>query len=75
MGDGNTFCLRYLFGQVINDFRRYPLLIDAVIQSSGVGVIGTTGSTMSILAGRRVEDWQNGVYKEVKWGRPGADDH
>lgn len=30
---------------------------------------------MSILAGRRVEDWNNGVYKEVRWGRPGADDH
>jgi len=55
--------------------RWYPLLVDAVIQSSAVGVIGTTGSTMSILAGRRVEDWQNGVYKEVKWGKPGADDH
>jgi len=55
--------------------RWYPLLIDAVIQSSGVGIIGTSGSTMSTLAGRRVEDWHNGVYKEVKWGKPGADDH
>jgi len=55
--------------------RWYPLLVDAVIQSSGVGVVGTAGSTMSILAGRRVEDWNNGVYKEVRWGRPGADDH
>jgi hypothetical protein len=55
--------------------RRYPVLIDAVIQSSGIGLIGTHGSTMSLLAGRRVQDWHNGVYKDVKWGSPHADDH
>ncbi|KAH9961361.1 hypothetical protein BC827DRAFT_343531 [Russula dissimulans] len=55
--------------------RWYPLLIDAVIQSSGVGLIGTAGSTMSLLAGRRIQDWHNGVYKEVKWGTSNADDH
>ncbi|KAF7302568.1 hypothetical protein HMN09_00891300 [Mycena chlorophos] len=38
----------------------YPVLIDAVIQSRGHGFIGTEGSTMSILAARRVEDWQDG---------------
>nr|GAT55609.1 predicted protein [Mycena chlorophos] len=38
----------------------YPVLIDAVIQSRGQGFIGTEGSTMSILAARRVEDWQDG---------------
>jgi len=53
----------------------YPLLIDAVIQSSGVGLIGTEGSTMSLLAGRRTQDWHNGVYKEMKWGTPDADEH
>jgi len=55
--------------------RRYPVLIDAVIQSSGIGLIGMYGSTMSLLAGRRVEDWHNGVYKIIKWGTPDADDH
>jgi len=55
--------------------RWYPLLIDAVIQSSGIGLIGQHGSTMSLLAGRRVEDWHDGVYKDVKWGTPNADDH
>ncbi len=55
--------------------RRYPVLIDAVLQSSGIGMIGMYGSTMSLLAGRRVQDWHNGVYKAVKWGTPNADDH
>jgi len=53
----------------------YPVLIDAVIQSSGAGFIGTDQSTMSILARRRVESWQDGATRIVKWGRPGADDH
>jgi hypothetical protein len=55
--------------------RRYLTLIDAVIQSSGIGLIGMHESTMSLLAGRRVRDWNNGVYKDVKWGSPNADDH
>jgi hypothetical protein len=54
---------------------RYLVLIDAVIQSSGIGLIGQEGSTMSLLAGRRVQDWHNGVFKNVKWGTPNADDH
>ncbi|KAH9178775.1 hypothetical protein EDB89DRAFT_1928451 [Lactarius sanguifluus] len=53
----------------------YPVLIDAVIQSSGIGMIGMEQSTMSLLAGRRVKDWHKGVYKSVKWGTPNADDH
>jgi len=53
----------------------YPLLVDAVIQSSGIGFIGTTSSTMSVLAGRRVEAWYDGVFKLVKWGSAHADDH
>lgn len=51
------------------------MFIDAVIQSSGIGLIGMDMSTMSLLAGRRVHDWHNGVYKNVKWGTPNADDH
>ncbi len=54
---------------------RYPLLIDAVIQSGGVGFVGTDRSTMSILARRRVESWQNGVTRTLLWGSPHADDH
>jgi len=53
----------------------YPVLIDAVIQSSGIGMIGMAQSTMSLLAGRRVRDWHSGVYISVKWGTPNADDH
>ncbi|KAJ7492327.1 hypothetical protein FB451DRAFT_1388734 [Mycena latifolia] len=50
------------------------VLIDAVVQSQGVGYVGTERSTMSRLAGRRVQDWNDGPIKYVKWGRPGADD-
>ncbi|KAJ7492383.1 hypothetical protein FB451DRAFT_530310 [Mycena latifolia] len=49
------------------------VLIDAVIQSQGVGYVGTDRSTMSRLAGRRVQDWNGGPIRFVKWGRPGAD--
>ncbi|KLO06788.1 hypothetical protein SCHPADRAFT_1002133 [Schizopora paradoxa] len=38
----------------------YPVLVDAVIQSMGTGFVGTEGSTMSLVAARRVEDWQWG---------------
>ncbi|KAF7339343.1 hypothetical protein MSAN_02148100 [Mycena sanguinolenta] len=53
----------------------YPVFIDAVIQSQGAGFVGTDRSTMSIVAARRVESWQNGPHKMVKWGSIGADDH
>ncbi|KAI0031409.1 hypothetical protein K488DRAFT_52104 [Vararia minispora EC-137] len=47
--------------------RMYPVFIDAVIQSSGVGLLGSPGSTMSIIAGRRVIDWHGGAYHNVPW--------
>ncbi|KAF9245804.1 hypothetical protein BU15DRAFT_40619 [Melanogaster broomeanus] len=53
----------------------YPLLIDAVLQSSGAGFVGTQGSTMSNVAKRRVESWHDGPTRVAKWGHPGADDH
>ncbi|KXN88805.1 hypothetical protein AN958_06674 [Leucoagaricus sp. SymC.cos] len=53
----------------------YPVLIDAVIQSGGIGFVGTDRSTMSILARRRVQSWRNGVVRTIKWGKSGADDH
>lgn len=55
--------------------RWYPVIIDAVIQSKGMGFVGTALSTFSTLARRRVEDWQRGVTRTVKWGYKGADDH
>ncbi|THH00918.1 hypothetical protein EW145_g7012 [Phellinidium pouzarii] len=55
--------------------RWYPVLLDAVVQSLGVGFVGTDRSTMSLIAQRRVEDWRGGVTREVKWGSAGADDH
>ena len=54
---------------------RYPVIIDAVVQSKGMGFVGTDRSTFSILARRRVEDWQRGATRTVKWGFKGADDH
>lgn len=54
---------------------RHPVLIDAAIQSGGVGFVGTDRSTMSIIAMRRVQSWQNGITALVKWGHIGADDH
>jgi hypothetical protein len=45
----------------------YPVFLDAVIQGSGTGFLGTMKSTMSLLAKRRVEDWQNGVGQMVQW--------
>jgi hypothetical protein len=56
-------------------FVRYPVIIDAVVQSNGMGFVGTELSTFSTLARRRVEDWQAGVTRTVKWGYKGADDH
>ncbi|KAH7886098.1 hypothetical protein F5I97DRAFT_2025845 [Phlebopus sp. FC_14] len=53
----------------------YPVLIDAVLQSKGAGFVGTYGSTMTTLARRRVESWQDGPTRVTKWGYPGADDH
>jgi hypothetical protein len=53
----------------------YPVLIDAAIQSLGVGFVGTDRSTMSILARRRVQSWQNGAIRTLKWGRSDSDDH
>ncbi|KAE9398471.1 hypothetical protein BT96DRAFT_1020127 [Gymnopus androsaceus JB14] len=53
----------------------HPVLVDATIQSGGIGFVGTDRSTMSIMAKRRVQSWQNGITALVKWGYVGADDH
>ncbi|KAI0770948.1 hypothetical protein BD413DRAFT_626744 [Trametes elegans] len=53
----------------------YPVVLDAVVQSMSVGFVGTDRSTFSHMARRRVEDWNHGVTRLVKWGFPGADDH
>ncbi|KIM88674.1 hypothetical protein PILCRDRAFT_813643 [Piloderma croceum F 1598] len=54
--------------------RWYSVLIDAVIQSGGIGFIGTDRSTMSEMAMRRSQSWHDGVTRTVKWGYIGADD-
>lgn len=52
----------------------YPVMIDVVAQSFGKGFVGTDRSTVSIVSGHRVVAWNNGSYRHVRWGYPGADD-
>jgi len=47
----------------------YPPLIDAVAQSLAVGFVGTDRSTMSLVASRRVQDWNKGVVDWVPLGK------
>lgn len=56
-------------------FYRYPVFLDAAIHSAATGFIGTDRSTYSTVSRRRVEDWQDGATRIVKWGYKGADDH
>jgi len=50
-------------------------LMDPVLHSLAVGFVGTETSTYSLLSKLRVEDWNGGVIRTVKWGHKGADDH
>ncbi|KZO95710.1 hypothetical protein CALVIDRAFT_549873 [Calocera viscosa TUFC12733] len=45
----------------------YSPLLDAVFQSMGVGFVGTDGSTFSLIAERRVQDWHGGVAARLRW--------
>ncbi|KZP14748.1 hypothetical protein FIBSPDRAFT_751371 [Athelia psychrophila] len=54
---------------------KYSALVDIAIASMGKGFVGTDQSTMSLLSRRRVEEWNGGVTRMVKWGHAGADDH
>ncbi|KAJ7623687.1 hypothetical protein FB45DRAFT_797959 [Roridomyces roridus] len=47
----------------------YPTFVDGVIQGGGLGFVGTHRSTVSILADRRVLEWQKGATRTVYWGR------
>ncbi|KAH9937279.1 uncharacterized protein B0H18DRAFT_1081519 [Fomitopsis serialis] len=53
----------------------YPVFLDAAIHSSATGFVGTDRSTYSTVSRRRVEDWQDGATRTIKWGYKGADDH
>ncbi|KAJ7230252.1 hypothetical protein GGX14DRAFT_410269 [Mycena pura] len=44
----------------------YPVLLDSVILSRGIGLVGTDGSTLSILASRRVQTWNDGSVRFVQ---------
>ncbi|KZT02434.1 uncharacterized protein LAESUDRAFT_815288 [Laetiporus sulphureus 93-53] len=53
----------------------YPVILDAVIQSSAMGFVANDRSTYSTLSRRRVADWQDGATRIVKWGLKDADAH
>ncbi|EAU91092.2 hypothetical protein CC1G_03260 [Coprinopsis cinerea okayama7 len=40
----------------------WPPLVDIVVQSLATGFVGTEDSTFSLVSGRRVADWNNGLY-------------
>lgn len=42
------------------------MLVEMAVQGFGTGFVGTQGSTMSLVASRRVEHWQDGVVRMVK---------
>jgi hypothetical protein len=42
-------------------------LVEVALQGLGVGFVGTQGSTMSLVARRRVEHWQRGVTRVVEY--------
>lgn len=46
----------------------WPTLIDAACQSMAAGFVGTEGSTMSLLALKRVREWNGGVGVLVSIG-------
>lgn len=54
---------------------RYPVIVDAYVQSAGQGFIGTDRSTFSTVAKLRVRDWHDGAVRTVRWGSPDADSH
>ncbi|KAF7290982.1 Lysophospholipase [Mycena chlorophos] len=51
----------------------YPFLIDGAILAMGSAIVGTDRSTLSGIAGKRVESWQGGPSYYVRWGGPGVD--
>ncbi|KAG8903144.1 hypothetical protein FRC00_000297 [Tulasnella sp. 408] len=46
--------------------RWFPTFIDGMHQSMGIGFVGTGGSTMSLVALKRVVDWNGGLGVMVR---------
>jgi hypothetical protein len=51
-----------------------PIVIDGVVQSMAIGMVGTARSTVSLIAVRRVQSWNDGSARFVNWGSPGIDE-
>jgi hypothetical protein len=43
----------------------YPVVIDIVVQSYALGLVGTEDSTFSLVSQLRVLDWNGGVVRSV----------
>lgn len=43
----------------------YPIVLDSIALSLAKGFVGTASSTLSMLAARRIEDWEQGFTREV----------
>lgn len=43
----------------------YPVVIDVVVQSYALGLVGTEDSTFSMVSQLRVLDWNGGVVRSV----------
>ncbi|KAG6328267.1 hypothetical protein ID866_10822 [Astraeus odoratus] len=53
----------------------YPVFLDSIMLSNAAGFVGTDHSTFSFLALRRVQYWNDGAVRTVRFGSPGADNH
>lgn len=62
-----TFASNEQFIHITDDMIRYPVFLDAAAQSLGSGFVGTYRSTMSLMAARRVVDWNGGFSRDVNW--------
>ncbi|KIO28204.1 hypothetical protein M407DRAFT_72125 [Tulasnella calospora MUT 4182] len=57
---------RPYYEEIVRDYgRRWPGMVDSIILSRGAAFIGTSQSTMSIIAARRVKDWNKGPVRLV----------
>jgi hypothetical protein len=43
----------------------YPIVVDIVVQSYAMGLVGTEDSTFSMVSQLRVQDWNGGVVRSV----------
>ncbi|KAG8962151.1 hypothetical protein FRC05_005492 [Tulasnella sp. 425] len=56
--------------EIARDYgRRWPAIVDTIVQSRSSAFIGTSQSTFSLISAWRVKTWNNGPWKLVEWKR------